>query len=618
MIELSKKRPSTPTIVLTALAAAYISAAVVLGTHLTFSGDVSSVFPTNFLTASTPLDVLWWLLLGGTLYVALSYAGRVVATLFHATKKARAASAFARSLVDPDYAEAGSVTPGKTMSMTEVTGELAGRRLSTYIQGHQGLFKGISLAVFACWLGVFVFYYPGTSMNDQFWIIADPLAASSVHPLLYCLFLSWPVNATKLLLGDGSIGFATFVLVRMGACACVVSILCCWLRWRGAKAPLVWVVALVFALCPVIADNAVCSIKDTLFSFVLLLWIPFFDEYLRRRGSLFEFEEERKSYVVLCVLTGITRNNGLVVVVLLIAAVLIAAPKRTGMKQVVASSVLAIALVMTPNLVSRTLLHVQYSSVEALGVPLQQLAAVRLSPEGTMTAEQRSVFDQAVDPGVLPSVYYPVFVDGVKFRGALHADYANAHSSDLLRVWREVAFETPANLDLYVRAWLSTSYGCWCPMTPCDPAQSYFFREINNMSYEADDYYGTIVGSYKLATRSLMPKDATAAFKVVWEPLVVSPCTGGLFCIVLVLAVLACHKEGSAARGILPYLPLILLWLSLMLAVPLSQALRYGLGLYLAIPILVALLVLPENRTGESAAVLASDQAERMREEWPF
>lgn len=617
MIALSKKRPTTPTIVLTAIAAAYLSAAVVLDAHIDYTGDLYTTYPGNFVTPTGFLDVLWWLLLGGALYAGLSYAGRIVATLFHATKKARAASAFARSMVDPDYAEAGSVSPGKTMSMTEVTGELSGRRLTLYVKDHMALLKGIAFVVFACWLLAFLAYYPGTSMNDQIGIIVNPIPSSATHPLLYCLLLSGLVNATQLILGDGSYGFAAYVLLDMAVCATIVSALCLWLRWRGAKPLMVWLVALFFALTPVVANNAICSIKDTLFNFVLLLWIPFFDEFLRRRGKLFAFKEERRNYVILCALTGLTRNNGLIVVVLLIATVIVASTKRHGMKEVLASSLLALAIMAVPSLVPR-LLNLQYNSAEALGVPIQQLCAVEASGQGTMTPSQKGILDQAINPDLVPDDYYPIFVDGIKYQGALSNEFVNAHRDEFVRLWIDVGLESPTNLDLYVRAWLSNSYGCWGPEAAPHPWQSYFFKQQSNEVFGSNAWYQDEIAHYHLACRSLLPADFTARFKAVWEPLVASPGTGALFAIVLVLAVLACHKESSVARGLLPYLPLILLWLSLMLSVPLSTALRYGLSLLLGIPILVCLLILPENRTGQSAAVLASDQAESMREEWPF
>jgi hypothetical protein len=88
------------------------------------------------------------------------------------------------------------------------------------------------------------------------------------------------------------------------------------------------------------------------------------------------------------------------------------------------------------------------------------------------------------------------------------------------------------------------------------------------------------------------------------------------------MAVLSCHKEGSAARGILAFVPFLLLWLSLLLSAPLATALRYGLSLLLAIPFYVCLLILPENRTGQMAAAMQgsamSPRMAEIREEWPF
>ncbi|MCH4180488.1 MAG: DUF6020 family protein [Atopobiaceae bacterium] len=591
-------RPSVPVVIFTALVAAYLSGSVVLDGHLDYTGDYMDAYPSNFLTALQPADLLPWLGLAAVIFVVLFLLGRLVASRGQAARQRRGSSSFSRSLADGYEVERNASVPAMSVDPSELTGDLAGHHLIDYYHRHAGLFWGITCLVFLAWFSVWVMYYPGTSMNDQIGIINDPLYSSTGHPLLYCLLLSGFVKGSIALFGDGAIGFAAYTLIQMLACAAIVAAMCCWLRWRAAKMPMVIIVALLFAFVPVVADNAICSIKDTLFNFVMLLWIPFFDQFLRRRGAIFYDPAERHYYLVLCVITGITRNNGLVVAPLLMLGVVIASIGHTGMRQIVTTSLLALVLMLVPSGLTK-LMGADYRASEALGTPLQQMCAVYSSSEGHTTDAQREVINGCIGLDYLSTDYWPAFTDGIKYQGHMNNDWINEHQSEVIQTWIEIGTASPANFDIYVRAWLSGSYGNWSLTAPCSTGQSFFFRQVNNFEAGTGAWYQQKVDEYGIRTRSLLPTEVTASFKAFWEPLVTCPCTGTLFAIVLVLATLACNKEGTLSRGLLPYWPSILLWASLMVSSPFSFALRYGLSLLLAIPFLVCLIILPVNRTGE-------------------
>jgi len=111
-------------------------------------------------------------------------------------------------------------------------------------------------------------------MNDQLWIIYDPIGNANNHPLLYNIALAGCVRVGLILFGSANIGFALYVLAQMFLCAGVVAFCVVWLRYRGVGKIFTWLVVAFFAFVPIISnyfdtciqenclkENSLCSIN---------------------------------------------------------------------------------------------------------------------------------------------------------------------------------------------------------------------------------------------------------------------------------------------------------------------------------------------------------------------
>lgn len=97
-----------------------------------------------------------------------------------------------------------------------------------------------------------------------------------------------------------------------------------------------------------------------------------------------------------------------------------------------------------------------------------------------------------------------------------------------------------------------------------------------------------------LSNESLFPERVAKRLKWWYKKLLVCPCTGALYLATLVLALVASWRKRSVAP-LVSMAPGVLLWATLMISVPLSVALRYGVFFLFALPVFAGMCT-----TGES------------------
>ena len=338
--------------ILTFFGCLYFVSCIYLGTKMHYTGDLTSVFPENFIDRISAVDFLIIALACVLVFLAILGVQRLVSRMKNDAFIARTPIRIHKRSHKAD---------GATHTPFAIAGVCF-------------------LVVYLSWLAVFAAYFPGTSMNDQILIVDNFVENATTHPIIYCILLSSLTHASIALFGVGTYGFAVFVLARMGICALIVALICLWFHKRGVKAYVLVILTLFFALTPVIQNYAICSIKDTLFSFVLLAWFPLLWDMAKSKGEILDKKTSRIAFVVLCVATALTRNNGIAISVLMIVVVLVfllACKRTTHVKPLLAASALSIVLILLPACIVAPLAGVGKASfAEAVNIPLQQVAAV--------------------------------------------------------------------------------------------------------------------------------------------------------------------------------------------------------------------------------------------------
>lgn len=457
----------------------------------------------------------------------------------------------------------------------------------SYIRTHRVAFFIAWIHLVLAWTLLLLQFWPGTSMNDQLSIIAQPIVSGGTHPLLYNLVLALFVRASLAVCGTGNPGFAAFIILQIVLCAAIVSFCCQWLRYRGVRRVVVVVIVAFFALFPIVAMFSVNAWKDTLFSYVMMLWVPFIFEACLHPQT---FWENRKNYLLLAILviaTAFLRNNGLMLALAASLILLIAYRKYAQMRLGAFALAGALVICLLPS-AALSLVGVHQITREVVNIPLQQLSAVQDTDNDALSPEAKAYLDELLPPQKVAGSYMPLFADGIKFMGWFDPDYKlDQTRPQFAQAYVEAAMAYP---DVFLRAYLSHTYGNWS-LIAFTPEQSYELALSANIP---GGDFARLMEEYGLHNESFYPQHVQSWFTQTYSQLLVFLGPGACFALILLLGFGLTLKH-RRAWPLLVVLPLVLLWGTLMLATPLSLALRYVFPMVCAIPILAGALFAPRT-----------------------
>lgn len=471
---------------------------------------------------------------------------------------------------------------------------------------------GVLLAavMIVCWLPYMLTWFPGGLYSDTLAVINQAYGAaplSNQHTLLYTF--EWKV-CLKLAGYDLFIGSALMMVFQAVIMAAVCSYTVLWLNRRGLGKVGCTVTVCFFALFPLFPYYVVSLWKDTTFSAFLLWFCLCFADAVLARGRI-----SRVQVASLCVsalLVAFARNNGKYIV--LAAAVFLLVVCRREIREALVSlfvplfATLLVIIVVQGPVYSR--LGVDSSStVESLGVPIQQVARV-IAYDGELSPEAEDVFYSIMPRETWKAAYRPLLVDSVKWNPSFNASALSEDKLGFVRAYLDTGLRNP---QLYLEGFLLSNAGFWDPLMGANENVAYVQLDMwNGSTVSQVDVIESLTG---VSLRSLL------------QPHGYFSCA--LFALIMLasLAVLAVNRQWQWACALVP---MLLLWGTLIIASPIAYSLRYCYALVLAIPLFVAFPVLALRwptvegplcltRDGESETVMvdvdSSDQALSHKEE---
>lgn len=436
------------------------------------------------------------------------------------------------------------------------------------------LFFGSWAGIFICWLPYLITQLPAVLDFDaikQIKMINGVLPMTDQHPFAHTMLLK-----LCLILGGGSP--TAYALVQMLLMSLMFAFAVTWMRSRGISKKWCVLTAAYFALNPVHASYSVSVRKDVLFGgFVLLLTLTLCEMYFTRGECL-----KKPAWVCLlavsCLGTAFFRNNGPMMLAVLAIALIVA--YRRYWKQTAAVLVCVFVLlgvVKGPVFAAMDVRPTNFT--ESLGIPLQQVARV-VAQGGEITKEQTDTLEAFVSAETVKSNYNPYCVDYIKsevYGADFHHDELNSRKGDFFRLWLELL---PKNFKIYVESYLDSTYGYWYPLS--ESFVSYWNdvhqNELGLVRSTPSPRFTALLGS--LAEKG-------------WRLNVPSLCIYAL----VFFATAAWVKKGK--RALLPFLPVLLLWLTVLVAAPIATSLRYVYHAFAAAPVLAAFCLLQPKPESE-------------------
>ena len=327
--------------------------------------------------------------------------------------------------------------------------------------------------IFACWLPVFLAYYPSVFAYDAEGQLYQVIAGdySTHHPLLHTLFLGAFFRLGGRM-GSYSAGMAVHSVVQMllmaGAFAGALTYLYEKRTARGTRI----VLLLFYGLFPTNSVLAISTTKDVLFSALVLLYTVCFYR-LTCDGNMQVTRKERAVCILLGVLMLLFRNNAVYAFVVSVPVLFFGMRRikndqisqqentlwdgRAAGKEYLHLSLGILVLFAVSAVSLKTLTHAQSGSPrEMLSVPLQQMARVWVNEENGELMDDQSLRQEMEK--YMPSewgfsVYDPHLADRVKNIAIIHDD-----PKGLIKTWIRLGMEYPG---IYIDAFLDNSVGLW-------------------------------------------------------------------------------------------------------------------------------------------------------------
>ncbi|RKM59818.1 hypothetical protein D6855_08505 [Butyrivibrio sp. CB08] len=442
------------------------------------------------------------------------------------------------------------------------------------------LINFVSLTVLC--IPVFLAEFPGFFVYDAQEELNEVLTRSfsTHHPLLHVLLLGGTIALFHKLSGSWNLGIAAYMILQMLVISAVYAYVVSFLQKKGIgkKARVFWLA--FYGLFPTIVMYTLCSCKDGLFTAFLLIITVLLLQLFENPDEFLKDKKKVALFMVSAVLMPLFRHNGFYAYLVFIPFALIYFRKKLKPFLVTVLVAPVVLYLIVSNVLALACGTEGTHHQEMLTVPIMQLARVYSYEGDTLSKEDKEVIESYITKQGLDK-YTPRVSDLVKvdFNNELY----EKNSGDFWNAWFKVFKEHPI---AYVNAWMLTSYGYYYPPAVINV---YKGNTVYTFTYDESSYFGyeveppgerkslipAIDSLYKYISIGSFQKDATILH------LFFSP---GLY-LFIYMFVFAYRLSKKRARGILPFLPMILTFCTVLLGP--TYLIRYVLYLWTCLPLLM-------------------------------
>ncbi|MCL1929974.1 DUF6020 family protein [Candidatus Saccharibacteria bacterium] len=430
-----------------------------------------------------------------------------------------------------------------------------------------------SVAIFICWLPYFLVFFPGLLSPDSMEQVKQAVygaAWSNHHPVLHTAIIWLTLHTAMFLGGDVILGIAFYSILQMILLSTILGYAAYWIAKHSSSKIFYLLSVLFFALNPIFATYSVTVWKDVLFGGVILLLTLQLYDAVKDKGKKFSSPLTMLPTVCTIFLAAFLRSNGLFVAVVTLPVLAIAFRQYwKTILPVFAITVITIFTIQGP--VFNALQIRKPAFRESVGVPIQQIAYSL--KHGNVSEDQQLKLANIIDPQTMIDQYTTDTSNGIKFHKSFNSEYLNAHKSEFLLLWARIL---PNNPTSYMKAYALETEGLW---------------HIGKTGYSAaiyDNYYETDLTSNKSLLSNTINKITveSSIYNVVFNMAVA---------VWLVFFAVTIFLYQKRSRLLIVLLPVVILWLTLMIAAPINYDFRYIFPIYLTIPALITLILFKDK-----------------------
>lgn len=445
-----------------------------------------------------------------------------------------------------------------------------------------------SVFFFLCWAPCIAVYYPGSISPDSLACISRAIGKaglSNQQPVFYILLMR-PFLLFGLSIGRSlDFGCVLFLLTQAAVMAVMLGYVPAWLLKHGSPRWAAVLCVAFFTLNPVFPMYSVTMWKDIPFAGLMTLYVLNLYDIVRSGGEWLHSPRNLIWFLALNLLLAFLRNNGFYVIAVTLA--LLAIVYRKSWKRLVPGFLAVLVIVPAVQGPVYRLCGISPSPfAESVGIPLQQIGYT-VAHNGTVTPEQRKFLNQLLPYDEIKSAYNPITSNGIKF----HQDFDNAfleeNKAGFLRVWAQMLVP---NFGSYVKAYILETVGYWHVGTT--GWVLYYGTGDGYGAKETGLRLSSSVGGHTVQSMRDNIKSSFETFQYQMKPLSSLINIGFLFWATVFAVLFLVLRKGR--RYLFAFLPMLLLWGTLMIASPTYCEFRYMFMFATALPAFLAMPFLPD------------------------
>ena len=435
------------------------------------------------------------------------------------------------------------------------------------------LFAIISMAsMLLVWGGVYLLtYFPGTLSPDsilEYSMFVDGInIGNDHHPVLHVLFMALFYHIGYGLFGTPNMGVATVAIAQMIILASIFTYSLVFLRKRNCPKILSYGLLLFYVFASMFGYYSITMWKDVLFGgFLLLLTIECY--------KLYENKDNLKlknmiSFGAVSLLVIFFRNNAVYAFLILTITILILLRKDFKKLSLMFLSVLLIFVFVKGPIFTWCGIK-KSSSAEYVGMPIQQIGRVVMKNK-VLSDEQKEKIEKMIPMEIIPTTYNPIVSDGIKFNENFNINVFNEDKIGYTKIYLEILFE---NLPTTTEAYFISTLGYWYPNVE--------YWSVANTIWE-NDLGVTMSSKTNDEVKKLLEKGDDRSAPLVGMQWSIGLCVWAI----AILSVSFIIKR--KIYGIIPFLPCIAIWATMMIASPVWGEFRYVFGLFASLPFLIGI-----------------------------
>ncbi|MCH4207798.1 MAG: DUF6020 family protein [Solobacterium sp.] len=513
------------------LFALLLSASITVGRKIVFSGDVADGKEANYLKPMNWMDLLIFILLATAIYFAIMLI-----------------SEYHQRLLDILF---------------------KGHRFSAHGK-YQTLI--ISVLLLAAWSPYLLSLAPGSVTGDtmsSIWqVFEDSVELNNHMPVLYTLFLGGLIKLGLAVRGTFNAGIYFYTFIQTAIMIATIVSLVRYLIERETPAWMVVVTMAWFMFMPLFPDYALVLWKDPIFS-CALIWITILIARLVEDHALISRRSWVWKFSLACLVAAFTRNNGIYVVIALLICVILIVHLYSRRLILSAICICCIYYGITGPVYS--MFGIENEFAESVGIELQSAAAV-INEGGVLSESDEEVLYTLLPEENWKEDYEPCLVDSIKWDSAFNQEYLEANKRTFLKTVLHVVSENPG---ICLKQYVMSTFGYW---------KIGVQNDYGYIDTEFQEYYGMHRTDWFAKLFGTSIQSEVSGFRVYIG-------TGTLFWLIAA-GMMILVMDRRRRHGWLICIPAMAVFLTVMIAAPVSFSLRYvyvfalGLPLYLILPLL--------------------------------